>query len=362
MHNSMIIRRFLLGLTLFCASKTASAADHVIETDYFVFTMEGIDSWGTVGYNDATADDVIAQTTEVLDYWGSLLGVAHLPQNDAQKVTVSFNFEKMVIDGTSFPDRNVIGNSSPEVIVNATLSDLYPFTAVTGNSYNTVSAAEAKLLHQDEVTKFGSDATPDINITFNSNFNFFFGTESELNAASIAGATVVDFNTILLHEMAHGLGIFSTMIYSKQLTDGSIVWEKNVLRYSSTGLPVYDEEGNEVFAITQWDAMMNIDPNSFMPGEDITLGEGLDLDVYNPIVWETGSSMSHITEGSDQDAVMNKSVPNGVAYREFSQKELALYGQMGWSFTSQSIPEPGTTTLSLLALTGLLLRRRRAAA
>ncbi len=361
MHKSLTIRALLSLSVLFSITKNISAADHVIETDYFVFTMEGIDSWGTVGYNDASVDEVIAQTTEVLQYWGDLLGDAHKPENDAQKVTVSFNFESMVIDGTSFADKNTIGHARPEPLVYASASNLYPFTSSTGNSYNTLSAAEAKLLKPDEVEVYGSVSTPDIDITFNSNFNFFFGSEAELSAAAVAGATVVDFNTILLHEMAHGMGIYSTMLYSTELTDGTIVWEKNVLRYASTGLPVYDSLGNQVYAVTNWDAMMNIDPDSFMTGVDITLGDGLDLNVYNPISWESGSSMSHITKESDPDAVMNKGVPNGVAKREFSEKELALYGQMGWSF-SQQVPEPSTVTLSLLALTSLMLRRRRAVA
>ncbi len=356
MRKAITLSSFLFSATLFYTAHTALAADHVIETDYFVFTMKGADTWGTVGYGDASVDQVIAQTTEVLNYWGDLLGSAHKPKNAEQKVTVSFNFENMLIEGTQEADKHVIGHASPETLIYTAGSNFYPFTAsTTSKNFNTLSAAEAKLLARDLVSDYGNEAKADIDITFNSNFNFFFGTEAELATAVVAGATVVDFNTILLHEMAHGIGFFSAMIYSAQNSEG---WAKNSLTYIDSGAPVLDADGKPVYSISNWDAMMNIDPDTFAPGETITLGEGLDLEVFNPSIWEAGSSMSHISEESDKNAVMNKSISNGVAYREFSEKELALYEQMGWSLF-QVVPEPSSASLSLLALAALMRRRRR---
>ena len=256
-----------------------------------------------VNLDDSTFSNVSEVSeiiTDVINYWSSIIDYA--PTNN--KVNLSISFSSELSDRT-------IGSTS------MSLYGLQPSQTLDNNKqYNVVTGAEARL-------KLGISSTDstDFSITFSSNYNFSY--------SDTVSSSQVDFYSVLLHEITHGMGFVS----------------------KSTATGWQDHK-------TAWDALMNIDYETYKPGDTISIGDpNLGLYVYNPETWRDGSSMSHITQESDPDAVMNYSIGNGVTKRTLSTGELALLQEMGWKLNT--IPEPSTTILSLLAFTAMMLRRKR---
>ncbi len=346
--------KLLLNTTfsLLVASLPLHAQDLIIENDYFIVTLQDADSWQNIGPALAGIDEVSAEVNNVLNYWGSLFADGHRPASDAGKVTVSLSFVNMLNDKGE-KEENIIGNSSPELLIYNTLDKndpdyYYPFMLSTGAGVNTLSTAEAKLLAGFTGANAGNAAVADITINFNSNFAFYFGETAGLTELTLGGVNAMDFNTVLLHEMAHGIGFMSTQFSG---IDGSPQGP------TINSMPIY-VDGKLVTYVTPWDALMELDAEAYKPGDQITLAGVTDSEVFNPIIWQSGSSMSHLTKESDPTAVMKPSIDYGEYYREFSAMELQVYEAMGWNF-GYIIPEPSTATLSLVALAGLLARRRR---
>ncbi len=353
---------------LFAASLfPLQAADVTIENDYFIVTLKNADTWNNIGSQSAGLAEVTAEVNNVLDYWSSLFADGHRPVDADNRVTVELSFKDL-------GNKNIIGNSSPEIMwFNNENPDgttnYFPFTLDSGAGYNALSAAEAKLLHGYTGTLAGSADLADITINFNSIFDFYFGETAGLTS------TVTDFNTILLHEMAHGIGFMGLQFIATETPapdpnpdDG--ITPSPIIEISPLGPTTIDPEtkkevpiyvdGKLVTYITPWSGLMELDPDNYAPGQQITLAGVEGSEVFNPSPWRSGSSLTHITEGSDPNAVMNFAIGKGVHFREFSEMELEIYAAMGWNF-GFLIPEPSTATLSLIALAGLLARRRRVA-
>ncbi len=354
------LRSLLACSILWCSS--VQAQDEVIETDHFIFTMLNFDNWETKGINEqgntVTDADIKNSVTEVLNYWSSILGENHKPTSDAGKVTVSLNFKSYVDPNDPSNDdyERIIGSAAPEVR-RFTFSSTgpiteqeryYQFTNAYGKNFNSLASSEIKLLGYG--AQYGAtqvDATSDITINFNQDFNFYYGSVEGLNTLTANKVEAIDFQTILLHEMSHGMGFYNTAITP---TDDGSTWELNV--------DGKDANGDDIIPMTLWDSLMEIDYNNYQPGQVINI-TGTDLEVYNPFLWRTGSSLGHIDYGENGEhiAVMNPQFDFGQTYREFTEADMALFSAMGWEL----LPEPSTATLSLLALAGLMARRRRAA-
>ncbi len=170
-------------------------------------------------------------------------------------------------------------------------------------------------------------------------------------------ADKTDFESILFHEIGHGLGFISLIqedgsIMEKTVEDPETKESVTVQIYSLLDSLMVDENGNPIVDETDG-------TTSFKPGDTIKL-QGSELQIYNPDEWAEGSSGSHVTHGTknpkdDMDLAMAFSIGDGVQQRELSDAELQLMRSMGWSV----IPEPATATLSCLAVTLFMLRRRR---
>ncbi len=181
---------------------------------------------------------------------------------------------------------------------------------------------------------------------------FFFG-----DGKTDVPADMTDFESILFHEIGHGLGFLSYIEEGNKLVedtyeDHDTGKTMTVTAYTTFDSLMVDKNGNPI--VNETDGTVSLEP-----GETIEL-QGSELYVFNPKIWLEGSSGSHVTYGTgnpkdDADLVMGYSIGDGQQHRELSDAELKLMKVMGWSV----IPEPATASLSCLALTLFMLRRRR---
>ncbi|MDG4552045.1 MAG: CARDB domain-containing protein, partial [Candidatus Contendobacter sp.] len=195
------------------------------------------------------------------------------------------------------------------------------------NTWYSVPAANA--LH-------GSDLDPaqsDIYSAYSSTFSWYFGTDGNTPPGQ------VDFVSVVLHEIAHGLGFLGSM----QVSGGQGSWG------FGTGFPIiYDRftengSGQKLIDTTLFPnpsavlATQLTSNDVYFNGANANAGNGGPrVPLYAPVIWSPGSSYAHLAESYNNtpNALMTYSLPNG-----------------------ESIHSPGPVTLGLLKDTGWVLQQ-----
>jgi len=185
----------------------------------------------------------------------------------------------------------------------------------------------------------GSDLDPsefDMHITYNRNFDWYYGTDGN------TPSTQHDLVTVVLHEICHGLNFSGTMSYS----GGSGSWGY------STGYPnIYDyfmRDGSGVQLIN----------TSTYPNGSTALGSALTsndiwfhgtkamaangnqrVKMYGPPTWSSGSSYSHLdydTFNNTINQLMVYAISEGESIHDPGPVTEGLLGDLGWTVDSTS--------------------------
>ncbi len=265
-------------------------------------------------------------------------------------------------------DELILNEPGRTITVGLAWSSSMPETALAGagtdkNAYVLNDADAALVLSTPEqVWKYGFTTTSgsyDLYILCSDNFydSFYYGFDP-----TQISSTQYDFESVMLHEIGHGLGFYS--MANEDGTFPTASWEEeteNGETQTVTGpvastfdLLMEDSEGHSI---------LNPGEEAFKIelGETLTLADS-GLYVFNPENYMEGSSFSHVTHGTDsnaddQDLLMKYAISSGVTARELSEEEKTVMSAMGWQVAT--VPEPATATLSLYGLAVLLLLRRR---
>ena len=181
-----------------------------------------------------------------------------------------------------------------------------------------------------------NDNTPDIFAIFNQNFsNWYFGTDGNPPAGKI------DFVTVVLHELGHGLGLVGSMTVSS----GSGSWG------SGTPYPfIFDRypENNAgqvlintaIFANPSAALATQLTGNNlFFDGEEARAeNAGNRPKLYAPSTWQEGSSYAHLDESTypagDQNSLMTPSLGASEAIHNPGRITSGIFRDMGWTITS----------------------------
>lgn len=196
--------------------------------------------------------------------------------------------------------------------------------ASTPRLTNVPNAPSSSLIYNSALADAiaGVDLRPgqaDFNITFNSGFNFYFGTDGQ----PAAGQT--DFVTIALHEMGHGFGFsgnagltgISTGIYDTYIETGEATPVLNLPFGSAAQIATLTS--NNLF----WNGFFG--------------KEGLDGDrprIYAPITFSGGSTYSHLDEVTyprgTPHALMTPFNGSAEVAHDIGSVTRGMFKDMGW--------------------------------
>ncbi len=177
----------------------------------------------------------------------------------------------------------------------------------------------------------------DILLAFNSKPGLLYLSEE----ASAAIGSRYDFQSVVMHEVGHSLGIASGLRGAEH--DGDAM---RTLYHSANG-------GKTMFYTTFDTLMRNALGESvveraarrlaesgvasgFNTGERITLA-GSPLTIYNPPTFKAGTSGDHFDKA---DALMQSKCPRGTYLRCITAEELGVMHLMGWKVKSPPLPAP----------------------
>ena len=201
---------------------------------------------------------------------------------------------------------------------------------------------------------YGSDyngSDHEINATFNSSVDeagvllgdWYYGTDA------LPTGNDVDFVTVVLHEIGHGLNFASAIAQSGTLPDGYPGIYDRFLIEGATG-------GTALTSMTDAQRANALTSNDlYWMGEEGVAGNGgVRPRIHAPAQYEAGSSVSHLDETVHNLELMSPEYD--VADHEISSMELGMLSDMGWTI----IPEPGQVAMLLgLAVMGIFWFRRR---
>ncbi|MDA8241246.1 MAG: PKD domain-containing protein [Nitrospiraceae bacterium] len=230
-------------------------------------------------------------------------------------------------------------NASGPIVVEACWTDMgsnfiLGHGGTVWTDYNFSSAPFANTLYPGALVNAlsGSDGAPswpEIAVAFNKNFSWYFGTDGNPGAN-------VDFVSVVLHEICHGLGFLGSMNVSGN--QGSWGW---------SGIPyAYDR-----FAVNG--AGQSLINTAMFPNPSAALGTALtnnnvyfngtsavaanggsSAKLYAPAPWSPGSSYAHLdydTYTSTPNALMVYMISYGTSIHDPGPVTLGVLKDIGWS-------------------------------
>jgi hypothetical protein len=198
------------------------------------------------------------------------------------------------------------------------------------NTYYPVALAE-KIAGRD----LNETTDPDISATFNSSTNWYFGTDG------IVPAGRMDLVTIVLHEIAHGLGFSDT--YDGEGTQGSVGLENG-----SVAIPfVYDlfitNASNQnlftSFLSPSAQLKTQLTSNNLSYNSPLAIATlGARPKVYAPNPFNQGSSIAHLDEfffntPGDANKLMTPQIGTQEVIHSPGSLLIDIFSDMGWVFT-----------------------------
>lgn len=224
------------------------------------------------------------------------------------------------------------GPLGPGVLGGAGPTNFIPLT-IPGVAANTAyPIALAEKLTGSEIPDGPSPTSVDINATFSSTANFYFGTDGNTPAGQ------VDFVSVVLHELGHGLGVIG---FARE--DSSVSPSQGAIRQSGF-TSIWDNfiENGTPNAITSFAdpsvALLNeLTSSNLFCNSPIATGQnsGVKPSTFAPATFIQGSSYSHWDEATypagDPNSLMTPSIAPGEAIHDPGALMLAFMEDMGWS-------------------------------
>ncbi len=187
------------------------------------------------------------------------------------------------------------------------------------NSRYVVAALANAMLGYDT-----NSSVADMSITYSSNFasNFYYGTDQN------TPFNQYDFASIVLHEIAHGLGFI-----------GMYYWNGSQVVGSSYpyAYDMFTRDGSGTYIRTLTNPALTstlVGGSAYFDGPNARAANGGDwAKLYTPSPWRSGSSYSHLDEifNGTENALMTYSISNGESVHNPGPVTMGIFKDIGWN-------------------------------
>ena len=196
---------------------------------------------------------------------------------------------------------------------------------------------------------YGADldpTDPDINIVYNKDYQdtgeWYFGTDGN------PGGGQIDFASVVLHEIAHGLGFSGSMRVSSGLGSWGL----------DSGYPFgYDRYAEDGSGVSLLNTAVYPNPSAalataltsnnvwFDAPNARAANAGTRVKLYAPSTWIQGSSYSHLDEifNGTVNALMTYSIGPGESIHDPGPVGMGILHDVGW--TDEAVPPPSITSI-----------------
>ena len=182
----------------------------------------------------------------------------------------------------------------------------------------------------------------DIDATFSSTFNWYYGTDGNTPFGQY------DFVSVVMHEIGHGLGFDGLMTYGAFCSGPT----SGCWGYGSGFPGVYDRftENGSNQALLNTTLFPNpsgalgsqlTNNNLYFDGPNArAVNGGSRVKIYAPTTWKGGSSYAHLDEvfNNTPHALMTFALSNGESEHDPGAVTLGMFQDMGWTMVSSGPP------------------------
>ena len=226
-------------------------------------------------------------------------------------------------------ETNVLGSAGPTRI-----AQIPPI----GEDDTWYSIAQASAMTGENI-KATAGTDYDVLININCAFpDWYFGTDAN------PPSNLIDFVTVVLHEIGHGIGFIGSMVGDSEVGVASWGFENS---NNETQPIIYDqftEDGENIPLInenvypnpsaTLYDALTGGFDGVFFDGVDANIVNfGAPVKLYTPLVWTGGSSYSHLdqaTFGDSENALMRPRLDRQFSIHTPGPVMCGMLSDMGW--------------------------------
>jgi len=191
----------------------------------------------------------------------------------------------------------------------------------------------------------------DISASFSSAWSaWYFGTDGN------TPSNQVDFESVVLHELGHGLGFLGTMSYSSGTGSWGFGSPAKPTEYDR--LTVNGSSQNLTTAFTNPSTALGtqlVSNNIFFSGTNaVAANGGVKPKLYSPTTWSGGSSISHLDDATFPPSSLNALMTHAIGYAEAEHDPgpivKGVFTDMGWQINSGGggggNPVPAISSLS----------------
>ena len=239
---------------------------------------------------------------------------------------------------------NVLGNARASTSYSA---------SVIGDGVSFYPSALADALYGQDVAPLAGGPSSDIiaNFTNDPSVSFYYGTDGA------AGAGQIDFMSVVLHELGHGLGFAGSMSID---ANGLGVHSSTPQKFDRFA---YDAAtgGNQLLAYannsTALASVLTSQSNYWGGSGGVSAAGGARPRLYAPASWEPGSSFSHLNEATygigDPNSLMTPQISAGESIHSPGPLSVAILADEGWvaSLPVTTAPQPPTAVTAVPAAT-----------
>ena len=193
----------------------------------------------------------------------------------------------------------------------------------------------------------GSDLSPDpdMHITYNSSFDWYYGTDGNTPSDQ------VDLVTVVLHEIAHGLNFSGSMSYSS----GNGSWGYGVSYPNIFDVFIQDGSANQLINTSSYSnpstalgTALTSDNLWFHGTKAMEANGGQPVKIYAPSSWAPGSSYAHLdytTFNNTVNQLMIYVVSQGESVHDPGAVTRGLLQDLGWPTATSSSSTPSIVPL-----------------
>ncbi|MBN2390429.1 MAG: hypothetical protein JXR84_06885, partial [Anaerolineae bacterium] len=246
-------------------------------------------------------------------------------------------------------------NSSVTIQIDACWAELDPgvlgYSGADSYHRNFTNAPESDTWYQSSLANAlsGSDlngtSDPDMHIAYSRTYDWYFGTDGQ------TPSTEMDFVTVVLHEIAHGLGFSGSM----NVSAGQGSWG-----YSTSYPFIYDRFAENGAGQSLINTGLFPNPSTALATQltsnnvyfDGTYANaangGTRPKLYAPSTWNPGSSYSHLdydTYNDTVNALMVYAVSSGESVHDPGPVTLGILKDLGWTLAGGA-PAPTVTSIT----------------
>ncbi len=173
----------------------------------------------------------------------------------------------------------------------------------------------------------------ELELEFNNTIPFYFGTDGS------CPTTEIDFVTVVLHELGHGLGLTPSTV---QQLDGDLIYGVNGDPISYDRF-VIDGTGTRLTDFATGTPSIPLD--NFLQSNDLFWDSGSEANgsrLFAPVIWNPGSSISHLDEVTFNPTINSLMTPFlawGEAIHNPGPNALAMLDDIGWDIDNINDPK-----------------------